>query len=458
MNYSDLSRRDWLKTLGIGAVAGSVMLNQQEANAETNPRGRANALAGTKVNGLHTPPCKLAGGKVVRPESAIPAISETDVLVVGGGAAGCAAAIAAARAGVKVTLVERYNHFGGLITGGLVLKILSHRAKDVEGLCARGITEEQLDRLEKMSYGDNKFGYLNSDYRNSEPDLDAEVYKYLLVEMITEENIEVYLHSWALDAIMDGNVCRGAVIQTKQGAQAIIAKQVIDTTGDGDIFASAGCDHEIRIYNIGLVHRIGNLDKAKPEPGAKRPRNLGGGTPIPGVNWVNMAGPDDNGVDVKVMTRLELNHRKQIWKQMQEIQKTPGYEKTYLVETAPQLGVRVTRVLTAVHNLTWEDAKNKKTFDDVVGIGGAWNGEHDGWQIPYRCMVPVKVDNLLTAGRSTASEPRMSELVRVITPCWVTGQAAGCAAAVAVQKGTTARDVPYADLKKLLLEQKVFLG
>ena len=451
MHYSDLTRRDWLKTLtlGTGYAAGIGLLGNDDLFADI--RARIDSPPGKPAHGLETPPCQLHGETVLRPQSSIPRISETDVLVVGGGAAGTTAAIAAARTGVKVTLVERYGYFGGLITGGLVLKILSHRAEGNQ-LVGRGLTQEMLDRLEKMPHG------LNRDYRTGEPEVDAEVFKYLMVEMISESGIDVYLHSWALDAIMDGDVCRGAVIQTKMGPQAILAKQVIDTTGDGDVFASAGCEHEIRTYWIGLVHRIGNLDKAQPERGAAKPRGLGDSTPIPGVHWVNMSGPDGDGLDVKTLSRLEMNHRRQIWKQVQELRNTPGYDKTSLVETAPQIGVRVTRVLSAEHCMTLEDAEKKRTFDDCIGIGGAWFGEHASWQIPYRSLIPGKIDNLLTAGRSTSAEPKMSELVRVIVPCWVTGQAAGCAAALAVKSGTTVRDIDFSALRKLLLEQKVFLG
>ena len=452
MDYNDLTRRDWIKIFGLGSGAtfiGTAALTENEALADL--RTKKNVLPGKSVKGLHTPPCKLENSQVVRPMSVIPKIEETDVLVVGGGAAGTTAAIAAARAGAKVALVERYGHFGGLITGGLVLKILSHRATD-HPLVGRGLTEEMLLRLEKMPHG------LNRDFRKGEPEVDAEVFKYLMVEMISESNIDVYLHSWALDAVMDGNTCRGAIFQTKNGPHAIIAKQTIDTTGDGDIFASAGCEHEVRLYHIGLVHRLGGLDQAKPEPGAKKPRGLGDGTPIPGVHWVNMSGPDGDGTDVKTLSRLEMNHRKQIWKQVQAIRATPGYDKSWLVETAPQIGVRVTRVLDAVHNLMLDDAEKGRKFEDVVGIGGAWFGEHTAWEIPFRCLLPKTVDNLLTAGRSAAGEPKMSELLRVIVPCWVTGQAAGCAAALAAKQGGTVRELPYPELRKLLLEQKVFLG
>ncbi len=450
MSHEEVSRRDLIKLLGLG-TASAWTLSMFTDSALADLRVRKDAPAGLNVDVSGATPCRLEGDRVVRPSVAVPKIHETDVLVVGGGAAGCAAAIAAARSGVKVTLVERYGHFGGLVTGGLVVKILSHRAENNQ-LVGRGIGEEMMQRLEQLPNG------IIGDYRNSEPTVDAEVYKYLLIEMITEANIDVFLHSWALDAIMDGNRVAGAVFQTKMGPQAVLAKQTIDTTGDGDVFASAGAEHERRQYYIGLPHRIGNVDQATPQKDAKRPRGLGDVTPIPGVRWVNMQGPDGDGCDVKTLSRMELNHRKQIWKQVRNLQETPGYEKVYLMETAPQIGVRVTRVLNGVTEITYEDAQKNRKYDDCVGIGGAWNGEHAPWQIPYGSMLPRNVENLLTAGRSTSSDPRMSELVRVIVPCWVTGQAAGCAAAVAVLTNTTARNVDLAAVRKRLIDQKAFLG
>ncbi|MBQ1278487.1 MAG: FAD-dependent oxidoreductase, partial [Thermoguttaceae bacterium] len=331
MFLSELNRRDWLKSLGLGASAaalGAVGLAPRDAAADFVTQ--KDKTTGKLLDGSQAVPCKLGESGVVRPSAVVPTISETDVLVVGGGPAGCVAAISAARAGAKTTLVERYGHFGGLATGGLVVHILGHWTKegDKKVQATQGIGEEMMKRLEDLPQGivNREFG------RN--PTLDAEAYKYLLVEMITEANIEVFLHSWAIDAIIDdepspetGNpVVRGVVIQTKLGPKAILAKQIIDATGDGDVFVPAGAAHTQRMYNIGLPYRIGNLDRAKPEKGGKRPRFLGDVTPVPGVRWVNMNGPSLDGVDVKVLSELELKHRKQIWKQVQEVRSTPGYE------------------------------------------------------------------------------------------------------------------------------------
>ena len=463
MFLSELNRRDWLKSLGLGASAaalGAVGLAPRDAAADFVTQ--KDKTVGKLLDGSQAVPCKLGEGGVVRPSAVVPTISETDVLVVGGGPAGCVAAISAARAGAKTTLVERYGHFGGLATGGLVVHILGHWTKegDKKVQATQGIGEEMMKRLEDLPQGivNREFG------RN--PTLDAEAYKYLLVEMITEANIEVFLHSWAIDAIIDDEpspetgapVVRGVVIQTKLGPKAILAKQVIDATGDGDVFVPAGAAHTQRLYNIGLPYRIGNLDRAKPEKGGKRPRFLGDVTPVPGVRWVNMTGPSLDGVDVKVLSELELKHRKQIWKQVQEVRSTPGYEDVYLMETAPQIGVRVTRVIEGVATLKLDEARAGKKFDDCVGIGGAWHGDHVGWQIPFGALVPKNVENILTAGRSISGEPLMSDVIRVIPNCWVTGHAAGAAAAVAVQDGTLARAVSIPKVRALLKEQKAYLG
>ncbi len=433
------------------------------SNARADFVHKEDKTTGVLLDGSQARPCTLQNdGTVVRPAMNPPVISETDVLVVGGGPAGCCAAIAAARMGVKTTLVERYGHFGGLATGGLVVHILGHWIKenDQKIQATQGIGEEMMKRLEGLPNGivKREFG--------KNPTLDAEVYKYLLVEMITEANIEVFLHSWASDAIIDDEnnpetnrpVVRGAIIQTKLGPQAILAKQVVDTTGDGDVFVPAGVAHTQRMYDIGLPYRIGNLDRATPPEGSKRPRYLGDLTPIPGVNWVNMAGPSLDGVDVRILSKLELQHRKQIWKQVQEVRNSPGYENVYLMETAPQIGVRITRVIEGEATLTLQDARDGRKYDDCVGIGGAWHGDHIGWHIPYRCLLSKNVENILTAGRSLSAEPLMSDLVRVIPNCWVSGHAAGVAAAVAVKTETSAHNVPIHDVQKELRAQNAYLG
>jgi hypothetical protein len=349
--------------------------------------------------------------------------------------------------------VERYGHFGGLWTGGLVLVILGHIIEGGKQVC-QGIGEEMMRRLDKLD------GAIINRRPGSNPTVDAEAVKYLMVEMVDEAEMDVFLHCWGVDAIMDGHTVRGAVFESKSGRQAILAKTVVDATGDGDVFAAAGAAYEHRSHNVGLVSRIGNLDRVDRDRASTvpKPRHLGSPTPVPGVNWVNMHGPEVDGLDVRVLTRMEMNHRKFIWKNIQAVRSTPGYEKAYLVETAPQLGVRITRVLSGLNRVRLSDLREGTQFPDVVGVGGASNANHGPWQIPYGALVPVEVDNLLAAGRCIDAEIRMADLVRLIPNCFVTGHAAGVAAAVAAADGCTPREVSVPKVQQVLREQEAYLG
>ncbi len=452
MSEKTLSRRELMRVLGgSGLAMGLGGATGSEVRAD--PACRTDAPKGRKVEGVDHPPAAVVDGKVVQPRRELPVLHETDVLVVGGGPAGVVAALAAKRAGVKVALIERYGHLGGLWTGGLVLVVIGHIVKGGKQVC-QGIGEEMMRRLEKLDRG------IVNRRRGVNPTVDAEALKYMMVEMIVEANVDVFLHCWGVDAIMDGNAVRGAVFESKSGRQAVLAKNVVDATGDGDIFAAAGAEHERRRYHIGLVSRIGNLDKvdSKKTKGQTKPRHLGSITPIRGVNWVNMHGPDADGLDVAELTKLELNARRLIWKNVEKIRKTPGYEQVYLMETAPQLGVRITRVLSGLHTLKMSDVKAGTRFPDVVAVGGAWSGDHQEWQIPYRALVPKNVENVLAAGRCISGETLMSDLIRVIPNCFITGHAAGAAAAVAVQDGCRVRQVEVPKVQRLLRAQEAYLG
>jgi len=395
----------------------------------------------------------LVNGEVIQPQRKLSLLDQTDVLVVGGGPAGVAAAIGARRAGARVTLVERYNHFGGLWTGGLVLVVIGHMVKGPKQVCM-GIGEEMMRRLEKVEGGIMNRG------PGANPTVDAEALKFVMLDMIQEAGVKVFLHCWGVDAVMEGDAVRGAVFESKSGRQAILAKNVVDATGDGDLFAAAGAEFEHRSYNIGLVSRIGNLDSVDPAAAkqAPKPRGLGSPTPIPGVNWVNMLGPESDGLDVAVLTRLEMNHRRHIWQQMQKLRKTPGYEKVFLVETGPQLGVRITRTLAGVKTLSYEDIKSGARCPDVVAVGGFTTPAGNEWHIPYGVLVPKKIDHLLASGRCISAALRTADNIRLIPVCFATGHAAGVAAAVAAKDGCPPRAVDVSRVQQILKQQDAYLG
>ena len=431
-----LSRRDLLGLAGASGLAALGAGGRVLADGPTGAR-----------------PATLEGGKVVQPRRELPVLHSTDVLVVGGGPAGVAAAIAASRVGAKVTIVERYGHFGGQWTGGLVLIVVGLNVAGGKQV-TKGIGEEMLTRLEKLDRG------IVNHRPGGSPTVDAEALKFMMVEMVREAGVTVFLHCWGVDAIMDGTTCKGAVFESKSGRQAILARQVVDASGDGDIYAAAGAGFQHLKFRTGLVHRLGNLDKVDraKTAGQKKPKGLGGVTPIKGVTWVNMQGPAIDGLDVRELTRMEMNHRRHIWNSVERLRETPGYEQVYLVETAPQLGVRITRLLDGVHQLTFADVMGKRAFPDVVGVGGMWNMKHPEWQIPYGALLPKTVDNVLAAGRCVSGEAKMADILRVIPPCFVTGHAAGVAAAVAAQAGCRARDVDVARVQQILKQQGAYLG
>lgn len=404
-----------------------------------------------------------SGRTITEPSREIPVLAETDVLVIGGGPAGVAAAIAAGRAGAETYLVERYNHLGGLWTGGLVLPLLSTHGVDKTKTRKQvifGIGGEIAQRLKDM-------GMAISDVN---PVVDPEAAKYVLDDMVHKAGVKIIFHTVGSQVIMDGNMIRGVFIESKSGRMAILAKVVVDCTGDGDIFHMAGDDYDVVKYNIGLVHRLGNVDRIDTDKSGYKEMPVGKPTPLPSVNWVNMSGKNDqDGLDIINLSELQLEYRRLIWENVEKIRNTPGYEQVFLLDTASQLGVRMSRILDGEYRLTLKDTMTYKNFEDVIGISGAWttmlyNGkrvptaQRPMWQIPFRSLVPVKTDNLLVAGRCFCFERELTEDTRIIGTCLVTGHGAGAAAALAVKEREVVRDVDRARLKLLLKEQGAWLG
>ena len=398
---------------------------------------------------------------VEEPARQVPILLESDVLVVGGGPSGVAAALSAARLGMKTCLVERYNHLGGLWTGGLVLPLncthgLSQEAQRTQVI--HGISGEITDRLRRLNM---VRGEVN-------PLVDPEACKYVLEKMMQEAGVTVVYHAWAAGAVMDGRTIRGIFAESKSGRRALLAKVVIDCTGDGDVFHWAGEKYLEARYAIGMEARLGGTDRVNHNAPGYEPRGLGAQTPIPGVTWHYMWGDaKQDGLDVMNLSRLQQKFRLKIWEDVEKLRQQPGYEQVFLLDTASQLGIRTTRILDGCYQLTLKDTMTYRNFDDCIGVSGAYTTiNYDGrkvpekerpyWQIPYRALLPRHTDNLLVAGRCFSYEEALTDDAREIGTCLVTGQGAGTAAALAIKGNDAVRNVSTARLKSELEAQGVW--
>jgi len=401
---------------------------------------------------------------ISEPAKKIKVFAEAQVVVVGGGPGGVSAAIAAAREGADTILIERYGHLGGMASGGLVLMMDQWPA----GLCY-----EWFERLSALEGG------IRDISKTKEPGLskhswmmDPELLKCILNDMTLKSKVRLFLHSWGASAITEDNGVKGVIFESKQGRQAILGEVIIDCTGDGDIFASAGAefdglvDQQLRSSQIASVYRIGNIDfdkfsdfranepdkwqKMRDEFDAIAGFHMG---PVPAsrpdVMWMNSFIRGRSTLKVEDLTFIETTIRKAMLPVHEYFKKNvPGFEKAYLYDSASQIGTRGSRRLIGEHTLTKKELDEHKTFADAIGVfpkGAAPNAPRNV-PLPYGCLVPVKVDGLLVAGRNFSADPVVNNMFNVIPHCVVMGQVAGTAAALAAKNKVAPRKV---DLKAL---------
>ncbi|MBE0654958.1 MAG: FAD-dependent oxidoreductase [Bacteroidales bacterium] len=447
------------------------------------------------------------------PVSDLPLRMKVDVLVVGGGPAGIIAARAAAGEGLKVALIESRSFLGGNMTIGLpILGFLGQKKNQI----IKGLPQEFIDRLAKRdAASEHRPCPLHMSITLVEP----EAVKEVAFEMLVENGVDVLLYTLCADVIMKENRLEGVIVESKAGREVILANTIIDCTGDADVAFRSGVpceqgDEEGGVQPPTLMFSLGNVDTDKLRLSiAEDPLNYStdfipadyfgqnqqfivvglrelvkkaqkDGLLLPtdrtivitglrkGEAWINMTRVNGvDGTDPASLTHGEFIAMKQIsviYKYL--LNYVPGFENSFLLRKAPFLGIRETRRIIGKYIMTRDDILSCRRFDDAVAVasypldihhpkGGdctlEWSG--DCYDIPYRSLVPLKVENLLVAGRSISTTHEAMSAIRVMAPCMAMGEAAGRAAKIAVLEGVAPSKIDVEKLRSQLLSNGAYL-
>lgn len=434
---------------------------------------------------------------------------QVDVAVIGAGPAGIAAAIAAARNGAKVLLIERHGLLGGVAALGYCFHTFcSHQGEKIVG----GIADEIIQRMIPLKGAIGHIRWEGGHFGSVTP-IDQEVVRYVVNEIVREAGVEVLLFTISVEAVIEGSEIKGVVVANKSGISFIPARVVIDASGDADIAASAGVPIAIGREGDGLVQpvsmlfRMINVDLEKavksllaPDKPVLRAMKPGGGKPSPiyfsgdfapwqdliekeglfpdknhkifcnsiwgdqvNINTARVAGI--NPLSPQEITKAEFENRKQIFKIASFLSRyVPGFEKAQLIGN-PFSGVRESRRIIGDYVLTEEDVLSGRRVEDSIGRCAYPIDLHDPrgrsvdftqiseggyYDIPYRCLIPQEVENLLVAGRCISTTHLALGSVRCITGCFVCGEAAGTAAALSIRDRIFVRDMKPNKLQKRL--------
>jgi hypothetical protein len=453
---------------------------------------------------------------IEEPPRRTPVVTKADVIVAGGGPAGLMAAIAAARLGAATLLVDANGHLGGVATMGLPFQGFFDR--DGRQI-VRGLAEEFVTRL--RSAGGALPEFTQCSLHNPFLIIDPETVKIVAQEMAADSSVETLLHTWVAEAVADLSQVRALMVQNKSGREALVGKIYIDATGDGDVAASCGVPFSVGRTQDGLTQsatlnfRLDGVDTAKlcsrivedPElldlhPMLSRKQFRGNGKhimvglrnlidqarrdgirdlPCEFVNYITLIQEGAvsinmvhvkrvKGHDARDLSRAEMEGRGQIPVIIEFLRKyVPGFEKARLTASAARIGIRETRHIQGAYTLTEDDVMAGCRPTDTVAVGGYIIDIHSPtagdvellkvppYGIPYRCLLPTGIDNLLIAGRCISATHEALATARQMSTCMAMGQAAGTAAALAVQSRCLPRDLPVGDLQNVLRNQKAFL-
>ncbi|MBE7038479.1 MAG: FAD-dependent oxidoreductase [Ruminococcaceae bacterium] len=421
-----------------------------------------------------------------------------DVIIAGGGPAGACAAIAAAREGVSVLLIEQSGFLGGMATGGLVPEFCPYT--DGENIIHNGLAKKILLKMKEYTKDEkDKFDYCA---------IDAEYLKFLLDDLVCENNVDVMFFTTIVGCDVDDNKnITSLTIANKQGFSKVFAKVFVDATGDADVAAMSGCEFDIgdennKVQLPTLCFVLSNVNDESKENKDKINR-------IPFDTIIDMINDDEfpeiddrffckmqlsdkvygfnvghvqnvDNFNVLSLSKGMINGRKKAFEYHKALKKylPEVFGNSHLTVTAPNLGVRESRRIKGDYTLTIKDYIDRREFEDEIarnsyhldlhkGIlpaiskeelkNSTYNKEYkkgDSHAIPYRCLVPKDVNNLLVAGRSISCEKIVQSSIRIIPVCFVTGEAAGVAAAIISKENCDTHNVDVNKIKRKLEEYR----
>ena len=448
-------------------------------------------------------------------EFQIKKVFECDVLVIGGGVAGFGAAVCASRNGAKVILAEENGYLGGCATAGLVAPFMTCFDRIGEKQIIRGVFDDLVRRLvndggavppEDCRKMDGYSGYnpAHTGHLGTTP-FDKESLKRVMEQMCLESGVDLRYHYLFVGAEKEDRKLKSCIFATKNGFYQINAKMFIDCTGDADVchFAGAECmfsDESGMLQPVSTFFLIDGIDEefvgthmgnhAMPERErrwmdeidlARERGEFPCGTQkvriykqLNGVFSVNMCQIDESFdvTDPDLVTKAEIEGRKQVKMIYDFLKKyVPGFENIRLLDSSARVGIRESRRVVGEYVLKHEDLLSATMFDDAIAVVSSTVDIHTSstviytpresvqpYSIPYRSLVARDLDNVFMAGRNVSADRYAHGAIRVMPPSMAMGQAAGVAASLACKANLDAKDVPYSDLRSVLIEQNVYLG
>lgn len=414
----------------------------------------------------------------------VPVLASVEVLVVGSGPAGIAAAVASARAGAQTLIVERYGCLGGALSVSNVSSYSYSVNRFPEVLSGLPLEIDQRCR---------EYGVASPDYRGSGIFVDAELYKCMLDEWLSDEGVRVLLHTTVIGAYVVDGVLKGVFCSSKSGIGIILAERTVDASGDGDVCAQAGVPFEQRetkaLQPVSVVFGISDVDVEKFEAHYKTNKNFFStvfeaaaqngewNSKKRGGAWKILTSRGDikslnltlvheiDATNVFDLTRAEIEGRRQIKHIIYLFRKYGreiGLGNCTLRAIAPQLGLRETRRIVGRYRVTEDDVRSCRSFDDGIGrvicaidIYGDVKTSYmpkaaETFSVPYRALLPVGVEGLIVAGRCISCDEVSFGALRLMVGCALTGQAAGAAAALSKKRGIPLSEVEIEELRGVI--------